>query len=160
MQIRAPLESDRDGLWNVLEPVIRAGETYPLPRDMPREAALTAWLAPEHDVFIAVEGDEVLGTYYMRPNAKAGGSNVANAGYMVSPAARGRGVATALYDHSVAHARERGYRALQFNLVISTNEVAARLWQKLGMSIIGTLPSAFHHPRLGYVDAYVMYRQL
>jgi ribosomal protein S18 acetylase RimI-like enzyme len=102
----------------------------------------------------------VLGTYYIRPNQNAGGAHVANCGYMVAEGARGRGVATALYEHSVEHARRRGFRALQFNLVIASNDVAARLWQKLGMRMVGTLPGAFRHPTLGYVDAYVMYRDL
>ena len=150
----------RDGLWNVLEPVIRAGETYPLPCDMTRDDALAYWLAREHDVFVAVADDQVLGTYYLRPNSRAGGAHVANAGYMVDPAARGRGVASALFQHSVIHAKQRGYRALQFNLVVSTNDVAVRLWQKLGMTMVGTLPGAFRHPTLGYVDAYIMYREL
>ena len=160
MQIRVATLADRDGLWAVLEPVIRAGETYPLPRDMAREDALSYWLSPAHEVFVAIEEARVLGTYYIRPNQNAGGSHVANCGYMVASDARGRGIATALYEHSVEHARRRGYRAMQFNLVIASNEVAARLWQKLGMRLVGTLPGAFHHPRLGYVDAYVMYREL
>jgi ribosomal protein S18 acetylase RimI-like enzyme len=160
MNIRAAEAKDDDGLWRVLEPVIRAGETYPLPRDMTREAALAYWHSPEHHVYVANENGEILGTYYLRPNSRAGGGHVANCGYMTAPWARGRGVATALCVHSFDEAKRRGYRAMQFNLVIASNDAAMRLWPKLGMEIVGRLPGAFQHPRLGYVDAYVMYKTL
>jgi ribosomal protein S18 acetylase RimI-like enzyme len=160
MDIRAAEIGDEDGLWRVLEPVIRAGETYPLPRDMARADALAYWLAPDHHIFVAEENGEILGTYYLRANSRAGGGHVANAGYMTAPHARGRGVATALCLHSFEEAKRLGFRAMQFNLVIASNEAAMHLWPKLGMDIVGRLPGAFHHPRLGYVDAYVMYKTL
>jgi RimJ/RimL family protein N-acetyltransferase len=160
MQIRAAERKDDDGLWRVLEPVIREGETYPVPMDMTRDAALAYWHSPEHRVYVAEDGAEILGTYYLKPNSRAGGAHVANAGYMTAPAARGKGVATALCLHSFAEAKRLGFRAMQFNLVIATNAAATHLWPKLGMEIVGRLPGAFHHPRLGYVDAYVMYRTL
>lgn len=158
--IRAATADDEAALWSILEPVIRAGETYPLPRDMSRAAALAYWRAPAHAVFVAEQGGAVLGTYYLRANQAGGGSHVANCGYMTAENATGRGVATAMCHHSLAEAKARGYRAMQFNLVISSNERAVRLWQHCGFSIVGRLPEVFDHPRLGYVDALVMVRRL
>jgi ribosomal protein S18 acetylase RimI-like enzyme len=155
---------DDDGIWRVLEPAIRAGETYALPRDLSRADALAYWRATENEVFVAVELDEprgeIVGTYLLRPNQRGGGAHVCNCGYMTAPWAAGRGVASAMCTHSLAYAPTRGYRAMQFNLVISTNERAVRLWQRLGFDVVGRLPAAFHHPSLGYVDALVMYRAL
>jgi ribosomal protein S18 acetylase RimI-like enzyme len=155
---------DADAVWKILEPVIRAGETYTLPRDFTREQALAYWYSTHHEVFVAEENsetkNEILGSYYLRPNQQGGGSHVANCGYMTAPSATGRGIASAMCEHSLVRARERGFRAMQFNIVISTNERAVRLWQKFGFEIIGRLPEAFHHPTQGYVDAFVMYRKL
>jgi ribosomal protein S18 acetylase RimI-like enzyme len=151
---------DADAVWKVLELTIRAGETYTLPHDFTRERALEYWYAPHHETFVAEEDGEILGTYYLRANQQGGGGHVANCGYMTAPWAAGRGVASAMCAHSLDRARERGFRAVQFNIVISTNEVAVRLWQKFGFEIVGRLPGAFHHPKQGYVDAFVMYRLL
>ena len=103
---------------------------------------------------------ELLGTYYMRANQQGGGSHVANCGYMTAPAASGQGVARAMCAHSLDHARVRGFRAMQFNFVVGTNERAVALWQSFGFAIVGRLAQAFDHPRLGLVDAVVMYRML
>jgi ribosomal protein S18 acetylase RimI-like enzyme len=151
---------DADALWAILEPVIRAGETYPLPRDMTRDEALRYWLQPEHAVFVAEDGGAVLGTYYLRANAKAGGSHVANCGYMTAANAGGRGIGRAMCMHSLEMAKRRGFRAMQYNLVISTNAPAVHLWQSCGFAVVGRLPDAFLHPVHGYVDAFVMYRTL
>jgi len=160
VSIRPARESDADALWAILEPVIRAGETYPLPRDMSRAEALGYWRQPAHAVFAAEDGGNVAGTYYLRANALAGGSHVANCGYMTAPHARGRGIARAMCLHSLTTARERGFRAMQYNLVIATNAAAVHLWQSCGITIVGRLPGAFLHPAHGYVDALVMYRTL
>lgn len=160
MRIRSAGGSDHDAIWRVIEPAIRAGETYPLPRDMLRDDAFAYWCAPQHDVFVAEEGREVVGSYYLRANNRGGGAHVANCGYIVAPDATGQGVARAMCAHSLDRARERGFRAMQFNFVISSNERAVRLWQSCGFEIVGCLPGAFDHPRLGLVDAFVMYRVL
>ncbi len=160
MTIRAAGESDSDALWAIIEPIIRAGETYTLPRDMDKESALAYWRSAEHEVFAAEGNGEVVGTYFLRANQKGGGAHVANCGYMTAASAMGRGVARAMCAHSLDRARERGFRAMQFNFVVSTNERAVRLWQSFGFEIVGQLPRAFHHPSMGYVDAYVMYRDL
>jgi ribosomal protein S18 acetylase RimI-like enzyme len=160
MQIRAALPTDRDDIWRLLEPAIRAGETQALPQSMSREDALAYWLASGHDVFVAEELGAKVGTYFLRANQAGNGDHVANCAYIVSPAATGRGIAQAMCKHSLGLAREKGYSAMQFNFVVSSNERAVRLWQHLGFEIVGRLPKAFRHPSLGLVDAFVMHRAL
>jgi L-amino acid N-acyltransferase YncA len=160
MIIRSATTSDIDAIWKILEPVIRAGDTYTLPVDMMCEEALAYWNAAGHEVFVAEENGEILGTYYLRANQKGGGAHVANCGYMTAPWASGRGVARAMCQHSLERAKGRGFRAMQFNFVVSSNERAVRLWQSMGFETVGRLPEAFQHPTLGAVDALVMYRHL
>ena len=158
--VRAAAPSDADAIWAILEPVIRAGETYTLPRDMERAAALAWWFAPAHEVFVAEDNGALVGTYILRANQQGGGAHVANCGYITAPHASGRGVARTMCAHSLERARERGFRAMQYNFVVSTNERAVRLWQSFAFEIVGRLPGAFHHPIAGFVDAFVMYRSL
>jgi ribosomal protein S18 acetylase RimI-like enzyme len=160
MLIRPVLPADADDIWRVLEPAIVTGETYALPTDMTRAEALAYWSAPNHDVFVAEERDVIVGSYFLRANQLGGGAHVANAAYMVAPAATGRGIAQAMCEHSLAEARSRGFLAMQFNFVVSSNERAVRLWQHLGFAIVGISPKAFRHPSLGLVDALVMHRPL
>lgn len=161
MQIRpASPHADAYSLWAILEPTIRAGDTYTLPRDMARKDALDYWFASRHEVFVAEQTAEILGTYFLQPNHQGGGLHVANCGYITAPWATGRGVARAMCAHSLDRARERGFRAMQFNFVVSTNQRAVALWQSFGFEIVGRLPGAFQHPRMGFVDALVMYRSL
>ena len=160
MLIRAAALQDRDAIWAIIEPIVRAGETYTLPREIDKEAALAYWQSPEHEVFVAEEQGQVVGTYFLKANQKGGGAHVANCGYMTAPSATGKGVARAMCAHSLDRARERGFSAMQFNFVVSTNDRAVRLWQSFGFEIVGRLPGAFLHPTQGYVDALVMYRAL
>ncbi len=160
LTIRLAGTAAADAVWAILEPVIRAGETYTIPRDLSREEALTYWFSSDHEVFVAEDDGQVAGTYYLHPNQRGGGAHVANCGYMTAAQATGRGIARAMCLHSQEHASSRGYRAMQFNFVVSTNERAVRLWQHLGFEIVGRLPEAFQHPSLGFVDAFVMYRML
>lgn len=160
MIIRRAREADRAAIWAILEPTIRAGETYALPRDMGEAAALAYWLDPAAETFVAEVDGRVLGTYVMRANRPGGGDHVANCGYMTAADAMGRGVARAMCAHSLEHARARGFRDMQFNFVIATNERAVRLWQAMGFEILACQPEAFLHPTLGYVDAYVMHQPL
>jgi GNAT superfamily N-acetyltransferase len=122
--------------------------------------ALTYWCAPTNEVFVAEEAGQILGTYLLRANALGGGSHVANCGYMTSPVAQGRGIARRMLEHSLEWAKARGFRAMQFNFVVSTNERAIKAWQKTGFEVVGRLPGAFNHPKLGFVDALVMFRTL
>ena len=160
MLIRPAVNGDADAIWAIMEPIIRAGETYTLPRDMDKESALAYWLSAEREVFVAEDNGDIVGTYCLQANQKGGGAHVANCGYMTAVSATGRGVARAMCAHSLDRARERGFRAMQFNFVISTNERAVRLWQSFGFEIVGRLPGAFRHPIQGYVDAYVLYHNL
>ena len=160
MAIRPATNKDRDAIWAILEPMIRAGETYTLPCDMGREQALDYWFAAEKETFVCEENGVVLGTYFLKANQQGGGAHVANCGYVTAAAAQGRGIARAMCLHSLERAKERGFRAMQFNFVVSTNERAVKLWLSLGFEVIGTLPGAFEHPEQGFVDALVMYRHI
>jgi len=160
MTIRPADNSDANAIWEILRPTIRAGQTYTLPRDMEREQALAYWLSPEHTVFVAERDGEVIGSYYLRANRQGGGAHVCNCGYMTAAQAAGRGVATAMCEHSLEYARSQGFRAMQFNFVVSSNEAAIHVWEKFGFAIVGRLPETFLHPALGYVDALLMYRAL
>jgi ribosomal protein S18 acetylase RimI-like enzyme len=160
MIIRPALPQDHSAIWSILEPVIRAGETYALPRDMGREEALAYWTNPDRETFVAELKEEILGTYYLRPNQSGGGAHVANCGYVTAQNATGRGIARAMAEHSLGHAKSRGFTAMQFNFVIATNTSAIHLWESLGFTTLCRLPGAFHHPNQGFVDALVMFRTL
>ena len=158
--IRAARSTDRDAVWSVIEPVFRAGETYPLPRDISKRDALAYWFGDGHAVFVAEMNGRIAGSYYLRANTGGGGGHVANCGYAVAADAGGKGVGRAMCGHSLHAARERGFSAMQFNFVIASNKRAVHLWKSCGFKIVGTLPDAFNHPMHGLVDAYVMYRRL
>jgi ribosomal protein S18 acetylase RimI-like enzyme len=160
LAIHPATDSDHDAVWAILEPMIRAGETYPLPRDMSREQALEYWFSPEKETLVWKEDGVALATYFLKANQQGGGGHVANCGYVTSVAAQGRGIARQMCLHSLERAKERGFRAMQFNFVVSTNERAVKLWSSLGFEIVGRLPLVFAHPTRGFVDALVMFRQI
>jgi L-amino acid N-acyltransferase YncA len=160
ISIRQAKPEDDVAIWGILEPMIRAGETYDLPRSFSREEALAYWHAAGNTVFVAEEDGVVVGTYILRANRQGGGSHVSNCGYVTAPFATGRGVASAMCRDSIARASATGFRAMQFNFVVSTNERGVNLWKRHGFEIVGTLPKAFLHPNFGYVDVFVMFRTL
>jgi L-amino acid N-acyltransferase YncA len=160
MIVRPASPADGPAIWAILKPVIGAGETFALDRDMTEDAALAFWTGAGMEAFVAEQDGAVVGTYYLRPNFAGGGAHVCNCGYAVAEQATGKGVARALCAHSLEHAESRGYRAMQFNCVVSSNERAVRLWQAMGFAVVGRLPGAFDHPAHGYVDALVMFREL
>jgi ribosomal protein S18 acetylase RimI-like enzyme len=183
MKICVATEADRDGIWRIFHEVVAVGDTYAFELKMSRNDALGYWFRPGTHTYVAKldrqpageavgfpgtttlhstanQDRDILGTYILRPNQSGGGSHVANAAFMVAPDARGRGIGRAMGEHCLSEARRLGFRAMQFNFVVSTNESAVRLWQQLGFEIVGTLPCAFRHPEKGYVDVYVMYRSL
>jgi L-amino acid N-acyltransferase YncA len=160
MKIRPAAEADRAAIWKIFHEVVAAGDTYAIDPDMSREEALAYWFSADTRTYVADGTLGVVGTYILRPNQSGGGSHVANAAFMVAPEARGQGIGRAMGEHCLSEARRLGFRAMQFNFVVSTNESAVRLWQQLGFKIVGTLPGAFCHPENGYVDAYVMYCSL
>lgn len=156
----ADRKADRSAIWAIMEPVIRAGETYPLPRDMTEKAALAYWLSSLHTTFVAEDNTGIVGTYYIRPNNSGGGNHICNCGYMVAGTAEGKGVATAMCEHSLAVARNLGFAGMQFNFVIAENTRAVALWTRMGFETLGRLPGAFRSPTKGEIDALVMFRKL
>ena len=160
MKIRPAIEADRDAIWKIFNEVVAAGDTYPLDPHMSREDALAYWFSAGIHTYVAEADGRINGTYILRPNQSGGGSHVANAAFMVPASARGEGIGRAMAEHCLSEARQLGFRAMQFNFVISTNTGAICLWQELGFEIVGTLPGAFRHSENGYVDVYVMYQSL
>jgi RimJ/RimL family protein N-acetyltransferase len=159
--IRRFEEDDWTAVWGIIKPVFRAGETYAYPPDISEQKSHKVWVVTPTATYVAVDQDDtVLGTYYLKPNQPGLGAHVCNCGYIVAEAVRGQGVASRMCDHSQQEALAQGFLAMQFNLVVSTNEGAVRLWKKKGFAVIGTLPNAFNHPLHGFVDAFVMYKQL
>ena len=161
LTIRPYQDQDWPFVWAIIMPVFRAGETYAFSPDITEEQSHSVWIEKPEITYVAIGGDdEILGTYYIKPNQPTLGAHVCNCGYIVAEQARGRGIASAMCEHSQREAATRGYRAMQYNLVVSTNDVAVQLWIKQGFEIIGTLPKAFRNARLGHVDTHVMYKQL
>lgn len=161
MNIRPALPSDNDQVWSLVKPVLRAGETYPLSRDISREDGLAYWFAQDKTVFVAEDAQKrLIGLYYIKPNNQGGGDHICNCGYVTMETERGKGIAQRLCRHSLEYAKQAGYRGMQYNLVVSTNKAAVHLWKKMGFKIVGTLPGVFHHPGIGDVDAYVMFQIL
>lgn len=159
MNIRPACDDDDDAIWAMLNPVFRAGNTYTVPSDISRDAALNFWKSG-HEVFLAEDSESPLGSYYICPNQKGGGAHVCNCGFVTANLAQGKGVARAMLEHALQHATNSGYRAMQFNFVVSANTRAIAIWERYGFQTIGRLPDAFLHPELGYIDALVMYRKL
>jgi len=160
LAIRPAVHSDQEQIWRALEPTIRAGEAMTLDRDTTRASALDFWFSARHEVFVAEQEGTIVGTYFLRENHAGGGAHVANSVYVVSPSATGRGIAQAMCEHSLNHARARGFLAMQLNFVLSSEERRLKLWQRAGFKIVGTLPKAFRHPSLGLIDAFVLHRDL
>lgn len=160
MIIREAVDSDFDNIWPIFYEIVSAGETYAYPVDISKIEAKKLWMNLPQKTFIVVDNNEVLGTYYIKTNQAGPGSHVCNCGYMVSSQSRGKGIATIMCEHSQKIALDLGYKAMQFNFVASSNTGAIRLWNKLGFKTVGTLPKAFNHPKLGYIDALVMYKWL
>ena len=160
LKIRSATERDRDAIWNIFHEVIPAGDTYAFDPGMSREEALAYWFRADTHTYVAENDGRIVGTYLLRANQAGPGAHVANAAFMVAPDAQGQGIGRAMGEHCLSEARRLGFRAMQFNFVVSTNTSAIHLWQQLGFKIVGTLPGAFRHPKAGYVDVYVMFRSL
>ena len=158
--IREAVDTDWPALWPILREAFSTGDTYPFPPDMAEDDAHRAWMTVPQATYVAEEDGRIVGTYYLKPNQPGLGAHVCNAGYIVAKAARSRGLGRALCAHSLEEARRLGYRAMQFNLVVATNEQALRLWPEMGFAKVGTLPGAFRHAEYGYVDALVLYQVL
>ena len=160
LQIRRATALDSDTIWDIFHAVVVRGDTYAFDPDISREEALGYWSHPSNRCYVAEREGNVVGTYILRANQPGLGAHVANAAFMVSPGARGLGVGRSMGEHSLSEARRLGFRAMQFNLVVSTNEAAIQLWKQLGFKIVGTLPGVFRHSEKGFVDAHVMFCSL
>ena len=158
VHVRPAASADHDAIWEILRPIFRAGDTYTIDPQITEADALAYWTQAR--TYVAEIDDRVLGTYYLKTNQQGGGAHVCNCGYATHPDARGRGVASAMLEHSLKEAPATGYRAMQFNFVVETNEGAIRLWKRAGFAEVGRLPGAFLHPEQGYVDALVLYKSL
>jgi RimJ/RimL family protein N-acetyltransferase len=154
-------DADWPEVWELLRATFAAGDTYTFAPDSTEDEIRKAWIDLPAATFVARDTDgALLGTYFIKPNQPGLGNHVCNCGYVVAPRAAGRGIATAMCEHSQSWALAQGFRAMQFNFVVSTNERAVRLWQRLGFEIVGRLPGAFRHRTAGFVDALVMYKTL
>lgn len=158
--IRKANTTDATAILDIILPTIREGATYALDPKMSGPNALAYWTSPDKETFVAEVDGQVVGTYYIKPNQAGGGQHVCNCGFMTKTSTTGRGIAKAMCTHALHHSRINGYKAMQFNFVISSNHRAIRLWQSMGFDIVGRLPQAFLHPQNGYVDALVMFQQL
>jgi ribosomal protein S18 acetylase RimI-like enzyme len=160
MKIREATQQDYDSIWEIFSNVIKSGDTYVFHPNTKKDDLSKLWFAPTMKTYIAEDQGKIIGTYIIKPNQIDLGSHIANCGYMVHPDARGKGVGSALCEHSLEIAKSLGYKAMQFNIVVSTNKIAVKLWEKHGFKIIGTIPQGYNHIDLGYVDAYIMYRKV
>lgn len=160
IHIRRYEKQDWPQVWVVLEPVFRLGQTYAFPTDISETEAHKAWVETPGQTYVAEADGQLLGTYYIKPNQPGQGAHVCNCGYVVASNMRGQGIATQMCTHSLVEARALGFKAMQYNLVVATNQDAVHLWQKMGFEVVGRLSNAFKHPQLGYVDALVLYQWL
>jgi L-amino acid N-acyltransferase YncA len=160
LSLRQATASDSGSIWDIFHAVVAPGDTYVFDPNISREEALAYWLDSSARCYVAERDGIIVGTYILRPNQPGLGSHVANAAFMVAPSERGLGFGRAMGEHCLSEARRLGFRGMQFNFVVSTNEPAVRLWQHMGFEIVGTLPGVFRHPHEGFVDAYVMFRSL
>lgn len=160
MHIREAHIQDFDNIWPIFNAIVSQAQTYTYSPNTTKEEAFELWINSALKTFVCEENNIVLGTYFIKANQSGNGSHVCNCGYMVHEKARGKGVASLMCKHSLKTAVELGFKAMQYNFVVSTNEVAIKLWEKHGFKIVGTLSKAFNHPQLSYVDAHIMYKWL
>ena len=160
LKLRPATKPDRDPVWDIFHAIVTAGDTYAFDPKMSRDEALAYWFRADTHTYVAERDGRVVGTYILKANQPGPGSHVANAAFMVASDAQGSGVGRIMAEHCLSEARHLGFRAMQFNFVVSTNMPAIHLWEQLGFKTVGTLPAAFHHPQKGYVDVYVMFRSL
>ena len=159
--IRQATIHDHDDIWHIIQSIIKSGETYVFDPRSDKAKMMAYWCAQDALVYIATGQDgTIAGTYVIRDNRPDLGSHIANGSYMVAPAFEGKGIGRLLGEHSIAEAKKLGYKAMQFNYVISTNVRAVKLWQSLGFKIVGEVPEAFNHHKYGYVSIYIMHRLL
>lgn len=160
IEIRKAAEADRPAVWRIIKTVIAAGDTYVFDPDSPEDEMMAYWFSAEKYNYVAVLDGEIVGTYWLKANQPGLGSHVANGAYMVSPEAKGNGIGRKMAEHSIEEARRLGFKSIQFNFVVKSNEVAVKLWKSVGFEVIGEIPDAFNHAVHGLTSAYIMYRRL
>jgi ribosomal protein S18 acetylase RimI-like enzyme len=160
VEIRIAVDTDKPAVWQIIKAVIAGGDTYVYPPDSPEDEMTAYWFGREKNTYIAVDDGRIVGTFWIKANQPGLGSHVANAAYMVSPDAGGKGIGRQMAEFSLKEARRLGFSAMQFNFVVKSNAVAVKLWQSVGFEIIGEIPDAFDHSRDGLTNAYIMYRKL
>ncbi|RKF17999.1 GNAT family N-acetyltransferase [Alginatibacterium sediminis] len=158
--IREMTKADFEIFWPTFRDIVVAQESYAFDPQINIETAYQLWCKQTRASFVFTQNDQILGSYYIKSNGMGPSDHICNCGYMVSELARGKGIASKLCEHSQATAKALGYSAMQFNSVVSTNQIAIKLWQKLGFTIIGTIPEAYRHAQLGLVDSYIMHKAL
>ena len=158
LQIRRAVFTDFDQIWPIIQETFEKADTYVFSPDTTKKEGFCIWMETSLATYVAVEDEKILGTYFLKSNQPGLGSHICNAGYIVSSKARGRGIGKVMCEHSLKEAVVWGFKGMQYNFVVSTNQVAVKLWQKCGFSIVGTLYKAFKHKEKGFVDAYVMYQ--
>lgn len=159
IEIRKATLNDQDAIWSIIKPVIAQGDTYAFAPTASREEMLAYWCDKGKHCFVAVLENEIVGTFIIKDNQPALGAHVANASYMVHPKHQGKGIGREIGESSLVIAKSLGYKAMQFNLVVKSNETAVKLWTKLGFEIIGEIPEAFKHSKKGFVNAFIMYKK-
>ncbi len=160
IHIRKSVATDAEYIWGILEPIIKEGDAFTYSPSSSKAEMLAYWLAENKHTYTALIDKQVVGTFFIQDNQPGLGSHVANAGYATSPNFYGRGIARQMCQFSLEEARRLGYLAMQFNIVVKTNTRAVALWQQMGFNIIGEIPEAFQHQKLGLVNAYIMYQKL
>lgn len=159
-EIRDAIDSDKAAVWQIIRAVIATGDTYVFDPDTPEQEMMRYWFSADKHVYVAERDEEVVGTFWLKPNQPGLGSHVCNAAYMVSPEATGKGIGRKMAEFSFEEAKRLGFSAMQFNFVVKSNTAAVRLWQSMGFEIIGEIPDAFDHRENGLTNAYIMYRKL
>jgi RimJ/RimL family protein N-acetyltransferase len=160
MNIRLAKSDDFERIWSFFRDIVSQADTYAIDQNISYDDAKTLWMDSPIRTYVYEEDGVIYGSYYVKKNQNGPGSHVCNCGYMVSSAARGKGIATTMCKHSQEIAIDLGFNSMQFNAVVSTNVGAITLWEKLGFEIVGTVPKAFNHPKNGYIDIHIMHKLL
>lgn len=158
--IRKASEADKPAAWLIIKEVIAGGDTYVFDPATPEAEMIDYWFSPEKHNYVAEADGKIAGIFWLKSNHPGLGSHVANAAYMVSPDAKGKGIGRRMAEYSLTEAKRLGFSAMQFNFVVKNNEATVNLWRSAGFEIIGEIPDAFRHKKLGLTNAYVMFRKL
>jgi L-amino acid N-acyltransferase YncA len=158
--IRKATIQDQDAIWNILQPIIKKGAAFAYHPLTTKEEMIAYWCDAKKHTYVALVDDSIAGTFFIQDNQPGLGSHIANAGYAVSERYGAKGLGRFMGVYSLEEAKRLGYTAMQFNLVVKSNEKAVNLWKELQFEVIGEIPDAFHHSTQGPTNAFIMYRRL